>query len=66
MMDWLDSEFCFYFNELHRSMDEAIEEYGSVLTNNLHNKEFDAEKAQKNIFLKYFPELKEATHYSLN
>lgn len=62
MSDSLNSEFYFYLNELHRSMNEAIEEFAAVLMNNLHNEKFDAKKAQQYILMKYFPESQETTH----
>jgi len=38
-------------------MNEAIAEFGTVLMYNLHNEQFDAEEAQHNILIKYFPEV---------
>lgn len=56
MDDGLSDEFCFYFNELHRTMEEVVEEYADTLMSNLYNKDFCPVKAKNEILIKYFPE----------
>jgi len=62
MSNLLNSEVKFYFNELHRTKDEAVKEFYFVLKNNLHNKDFDVKEAQQKILRKYFPEAIKTTH----
>lgn len=57
MDDWLSDEFCFYFNELYKTMEEVIEEYADTLMSNLHNKDFCPDQTRNAVLTKYFPEV---------